>query len=50
MKKFCVYCTVYSGNKLPPFYIGSSSVSRIKIKQQFKITDVVIDKILSNKN
>jgi hypothetical protein len=22
---FCVYLTVYTGNKLPPFYIGSSS-------------------------
>lgn len=26
---FCVYLTVYSGNKLPPFYIGSSSVHRL---------------------
>ena len=23
--KFCVYITFYSGNKMPPFYIGSSS-------------------------
>lgn len=27
--KSCVYLTVYSGNKLPPFYIGSSYLSRI---------------------
>lgn len=27
--KFCVYLTVYRGNKLPPFYIGSSSVDKI---------------------
>lgn len=29
-KQFCTYLTIYSGNKLPPFYIGSSSVSNIK--------------------
>lgn len=27
---FCVYLTCYRGNKLPPFYIGSSSVERVK--------------------
>lgn len=26
---YCVYLTFYSGNKLPPFYIGSSSVHRV---------------------
>lgn len=26
---FCVYLTTYSGNKLPPFYIGSSSLKKI---------------------
>jgi hypothetical protein len=26
---YCVYLTSYSGNKLPPFYIGSTSVDRI---------------------
>lgn len=31
---FCVYLTVYRGNKLPPFYIGSSTVSRI-LKQEY---------------
>lgn len=29
-KKFCVYLTIYSGNKLPPFYIGSTSIVKIK--------------------
>ena len=29
MSIYCVYLTVYSGNKLPPFYIGSTSVKRI---------------------
>ena len=27
--KFCVYLTIYSGKKLPPFYIGSSSVEKV---------------------
>lgn len=27
--KFCVYLTIYRGNKLPPFYIGSTSVDKI---------------------
>ena len=26
---YCVYLTIYRGNKLPPFYIGSSSIDRI---------------------
>ncbi len=26
---YCVYLTVYRGNKLPPFYIGSSSVENV---------------------
>lgn len=30
MKDFCVYLTIYRGNRLPPFYIGSSSVSLIE--------------------
>lgn len=25
----CVYLTIYSGNKLPPFYIGSSTVEKV---------------------
>jgi hypothetical protein len=27
---YCVYLTVYKGNKLPPFYIGSSSIKNVK--------------------
>ena len=27
---FCVYLTIYKGNKLPPFYIGYSSVKKIE--------------------
>ena len=29
MNIYCVYLTIYRGNKLPPFYIGSSSVKII---------------------
>jgi len=28
---YCVYLTVYTGNKLPPFYIGSTSYRNIEI-------------------
>ena len=26
---YCVYLTIYRGNKLPPFYIGSTSVKKV---------------------
>jgi hypothetical protein len=29
MTIYCVYVTFYRGNKLPPFYIGSSSISKV---------------------
>jgi len=29
-EKYCVYLTTYSGNKLPPFYVGSTSVHRVE--------------------
>jgi uncharacterized protein YaiI (UPF0178 family) len=28
--KYCTYLTIYSGNKLPPFYIGSTNISNIE--------------------
>nr|QMP83748.1 MAG: hypothetical protein [Caudoviricetes sp.] len=30
MSIYCVYLTIYFGNKLPPFYIGSSSVEKVQ--------------------
>jgi hypothetical protein len=27
---FCTYLTVYAGDKLPPFFVGSSSVARVQ--------------------
>ena len=32
MKTFCTYLTIYSGDKLPLFYLGSSTVERIMEK------------------
>ena len=29
MNIYCTYLTIYLGNKLPPFYIGSSTIDRI---------------------
>jgi hypothetical protein len=29
MSTFCIYLTIYLGDKLPPFYIGSTSVEKI---------------------
>jgi hypothetical protein len=26
---YCVYLTIYKGNNLPPFYIGSTSIDKI---------------------
>lgn len=28
--EYCVYVTTYLGKKLPPFYIGSTSVDNLK--------------------
>ena len=30
MKTYCVYLTIYRGNKLPPFYVGYTSVDKIE--------------------
>lgn len=29
MTKYCTYLTIYSGNKLPPFYIGYSTIDKV---------------------
>src|SRR5438045_951801 len=29
---FCVYITIYDGNQLPPFYIGHTTVDKVKNK------------------
>ena len=30
MSSYCTYITVYTGNKMPPFYIGHTSIKKIK--------------------
>jgi hypothetical protein len=52
-KKYCVYLTTYHGNKLPMFYIGSTSIDRISkgyrgsVKsKQYK--DIFNDELLKN--
>jgi hypothetical protein len=30
MSIYCVYLTCYRGNKLPPFYIGYSTIEKVK--------------------
>jgi hypothetical protein len=32
MAIYCTYLTTYSGNKLPPFYIGTSTVDKVSTK------------------
>jgi hypothetical protein len=32
MSIYCTYLTIYSGNKLPPFYIGYTTISNIKYR------------------
>ena len=34
-KKYCVYLTIYIGNKLPMFYIGSSSINKVLTKNYY---------------
>lgn len=35
---YCVYLTVYRGNKLPPFYIGSTSVKNLESGYKGSVT------------
>lgn len=42
---YCTYVTFYSGNKLPPFYIGSSSVKRIESGYRGSVSSKLYKKI-----
>lgn len=42
---FCVYLTTYSGNKLPPFYIGSTSVEKISKGYRGSVASIAYRKI-----
>lgn len=35
---YCVYLTIYRGNKLPPFYIGSTSIDKISCGYRGSVT------------
>jgi hypothetical protein len=45
MTIYCTYLTTYSGNKLPPFYIGSSSVENIKNGYRGSVSSKLYKKI-----
>jgi len=43
--KFCVYLTMYKGNKLPPFYVGSSSIKKINAGYRGSVASVKYSKM-----
>tara|TARA_R110000868_G_scaffold64543_5_gene193931 strand:- start:9423 stop:10385 length:963 start_codon:yes stop_codon:yes gene_type:complete len=50
---WCIYLTVYLGSKMPPFYLGSTSVARIKAGYRgsvssYKWRSIWIDEITNN--
>lgn len=45
MSIYCTYITLYSGNKLPPFYIGSTSVKKIKNGYRGSVSSIEYKKI-----
>lgn len=54
-KKYCVYLTVYYGNKMPMYYIGSSSVDKVQQGYRgsvasIKYRDIWVEEIANNPN
>lgn len=45
---YCVYLTIYTGNKLPPFYIGSTSTQRINKGYRGSVSSVDYKKVFNN--
>ncbi len=45
MKPYCVYLTIYRGNKMPPFYIGSSSVEKVQNGYHGSVESIMWGKI-----
>jgi hypothetical protein len=45
MTIYCTYLTTYSGNKLPPFYIGSSSIDKIENGYRGSVSSKLYKKI-----
>lgn len=53
--KYCVYLTVYHGNKMPMYYIGSSSVDKVQRGYRgsvasIKYRDIWVEEITNNPN
>ena len=48
MNIYCVYLTVYLGNKLPPFYIGSSNIQKVEKGYKGSVTSIKYRKIWEN--
>lgn len=42
---YCTYLTIYTGNKLPPFYIGSSTVDRVNNGYHGSVQSVAYAKV-----
>lgn len=42
---YCVYLTIYRGNRLPPFYIGSSSIDKVKSGYNGSVTSKAYGRI-----
>lgn len=47
---YCVYLTIYKGNNLPPFYIGSTSIERIKKGYKGSVLSEEYKNIWKNEN
>lgn len=45
MTIYCTYITFYSGNKLPPFYIGYSSIEKVKNGYNGSVSSKIYKKI-----
>ena len=48
MSLYCIYLTIYLGDKLPPFYIGSTSTDKIKKGYHGSVTSVKYKHIWDN--
>jgi len=46
--KYCVYLTIYRGNKLPPFYIGSTSIKKFVKGYKGSVTSRTYGEIWKN--
>lgn len=45
---YCVYLTIYTGNRLPPFYIGSTNTHRISKGYRGSVSSVDYKEVFNN--